>query len=250
MKTAIRFATGAAIAALAGCTLPGGTYVGGGALPLSALAVTQVDAQTKNVLYDAYLSWPKPLNAANYEIQRKIGTTGTSTVVASQNSNSYTDNTVGAGQSFTYTVRALSGTNQELTVSNSTPITVLAQQVAAPTNLTPAANATVPVGTNPTFSWNAVPNATWYYVKVTSQADGTTVYSALTANTSIQLGATSPLSFTNFGTQFPVGSPGGLARGIVYSWNVEAIRADNPASPDKATALDINPAPFQTFSQS
>ena len=63
MKLAKRLMTGFAVTLLAACTVPGtNTFVGGGALPFSALAVTSIDTETGNPSYKALLSWSAPLN--------------------------------------------------------------------------------------------------------------------------------------------------------------------------------------------
>lgn len=246
-KNALRVTATLAVTLLAACTLPNGTYVGGGPLPLSALGVTQVDPQTGKVSSEAMLSWNSALNAKTYELIRQLpGSTGK--VLTSTSDTHYTDSALDVGQVATYTVRALSGDEKELTTSNPEHVTILNQTVAKPANLKPADKATISVGDTPTFSWDAVPGANWYYVTVTNGATNQTAWSALTDKTSIAFGADSTIKLDKFNTQFPTGAPESITTGIVYSWTVEAIRGDN-ADLTKLTAVDVNPSAQQTFSQ-
>jgi hypothetical protein len=252
LKTASRLAFGLTVALIAGCTggpggvtVPGGPFLGGGPLPLSVLAVTAIDPETGNTSHKAVLEWPAALNAKNYEIQRKFGE-NPAKIVATVSEDRYTDTTVGDNQTFTYTVRALSGDNKEQTTSQPVPVAVLAAQVGKPTGLMPADNTVVGVGESPSFSWQAVSGANWYYVKVVT--GDKTVWSALTKDTSLKFGAESPLKFDNFGDQFPVGSQSSITRDLVYRWTVSAIRGDNPDL-KQVKAVDVNPSAAQRFSQ-
>lgn len=231
--------------------LPGLPHVGGGALSLSVLAVTQVDAETGNASYKALLRWPTALSARLYEVNRKFGDNPAKTLERVQEKTTYTDTQgLGAGQAFSYQVRALSGENKELTVSNYVPVTVMAQGVGKPTGMQPANGAQLGVGEVPTFSWTPVPDANWYYVTVTDGANNNArVWSALTKDASIQFGAESPLKFSSFEEHFPVGTVSSLRSGVVFRWTVQAIAAGSADSPDKATAIDLNPSAPQTFSQ-
>ena len=243
-----RLVAGLAVTFLAACTVPGtNTFVGGGPLPFNALAVTSIDAETGNPSYKALLSWNAPLNAKTYEVQRKFGDNA-SKVVATISDTKYTDATVGADQSFTYTIRALSGENKELVTSNPQTIKVLGAAVTKPTGLMPADNASIGVGEMPTFSWQPVANANWYYVRVVNGTDDSTVWSALTKDTSLKFGAESPLSLSAFADQFPVGSKASITRGVVYRWTVSAVRGD-AADLTAVHAIDVNPSAAQRFSQ-
>ena len=246
-QTASRLLTGLAAALLVGCSVPGMPHVGGGPLPLYVLAVTSVDPETGNTAHKAVLNWSTAVNAKTYEVQRKFGDNPVKVLDPVQTT-TYTDTTVGAGQSFTYTVRALSGDTRELTTSDPKTVQVLPAQVAKPTGLQPADNATVGVGEVPTFSWQPVEGANWYYVKVVNLASGETAYSGLTKNTSLKFGADSPLKFERFEEQFPVGAKSSITRGIVYSWSVSAIRGNVPELKDVG-AVDVNPSAAQKFSQ-
>ncbi|MFN3429780.1 MAG: hypothetical protein ACK46X_07490 [Candidatus Sericytochromatia bacterium] len=253
LKSASRLALGLAVTLVAGCTgaggvgVPGGPFLGGGPLPLYTLAMTQIDPETGNTSHKIVLDWPSALNAKNYEIQRKFGDQATR-VLTTVSTDSYTDATVGAGQAFTYTVRALSGDNKEQTTSQPVAVTVLPAQVGKPTGLAPADNASIGVGEDPTFSWQAVTGANWYYVRVVNGATDQVVWSALTKDASIKFGAESPLKFDNFSDQFQVGSQSSITRGIVYRWTVSAIRGDN-ADLKQVKAVDVNPSAAQKFSQ-
>lgn len=233
---------------LAGCSVPGVGYVGGGPLPLYGLAVTDVDASTGKVSQKAHLAWEKAPNARSYELSRMIGE-GARSVVATVAEERYTDDAVTEGTAFTYRVRALSGASEEVTTTDNLTLTPLAQTVGAPTELAPANQTAVPVGQNPTFTWKAAPGATYYYVKVTKVSDGGLVWSALTSGTEAKFGAPSPLKFSHFETLFPVGSQASITAGVVYRWTVSAIKADAPTNPDAAKALDVKPAAPQTFYQ-
>jgi hypothetical protein len=247
----LTFGLGLSVALLAGCTsgvgVPGGPFLGGGPLPLSTLAVTSVSPETGNATYKVLLDWPSALNARSYEVQRKFGE-NTNRVVATVSQDAYTDADVSADQSFVYSVRALSGENKELTVSQPQTVKVLGAQVAKPVGLAPADNASINVGEDPTFSWQPVTGANWYYLRVVNGATDETVYSALTSQTSIKYGAESPLKFEAFGDQFPVGAKSSITRGIVYRWTVAAVRGDN-ADLKQTKAVDVNPSAPQRFSQ-
>jgi hypothetical protein len=249
-KTASRLLFGLAVVTLAGCApgvnVPGAPLLGG-PLGLQVLGVTSVDAETGNPSYKALVHWQAALNAKNYEVQRKFGENPTK-VIATVSSTDYTDSTVGADQTFTYTVRALSGENKELVTSNPLAVKVLAAQVTKPTGLQPADNASIGVGESPSFSWQAVSGANWYYVNVIDGTNNKTVWSALTKDTSIKFGADSPLKLDAYKDEFPVGAQGGIKQGIVYRWTVSAIRGDN-ADLTKAKAIDVNPSASQRFNQ-
>ncbi|HEY9721574.1 MAG TPA: hypothetical protein V6D47_06145 [Oscillatoriaceae cyanobacterium] len=246
-KPALRVSATLAVTLLAACTLPNGTYVGGGPLPLTALGVTQVDPATQKVSSEAMLSWNSALSAKTYEVIRQLAT-GTAKVVTTTSNTSYTDSSLDVGMAASFTVRALSGDQKELTTSNPEPVAILKQQVGKPTGLQPADKATINVGDTPTFSWSAVSGANWYYVTVTNGASGKVAWSALTDNTSLKFGADSTVKLDKFTTIFPTGSNESITNGIVYSWNVEAIRGDN-SDLTKLTAIDVNPSTTQTFSQ-
>lgn len=243
---------GLALAATACSPGAGLPHVGGGALPLDVLAVTEVNAQTGNASYTALLDWPTALNAKIYQVNRKFGENpATLHATLNEPQTEYVDTAgLGAAQTFSYQVRALSGENKELTVSNFVTVGVLAQSVAKPTGLSPANNAQLGVGETPTFTWQPVAGANWYYVTVTSVANNNErVWSALTSDTTARFGAESPLRFSKFGNRFPVGTASSLSPGVVYRWTVQAIRAEGAASPDAAKAIDVNPSAPQTFSQ-
>lgn len=237
---------GLALAGLTACAIPGIPQIGG-PLSLHVLAVTEVDAVTGNTDHLAVLEWPSAFNAKTYEVIREFEG-DTAKVLASLEEDRYTDTTVGAGQTFTYQVRALSGENQELTVSDTVQVMVLPQEVAKPAGLSPEDNAQIGVGEDPTFSWQPAAGADWYYVSVTKVQDNSRVWSALTAETSIAFGADSPLRFEHFGDQFPVGEQSSITAGLVYEWSVKAIRL-NAEDPREATAVDVNPSAVQRFSQ-
>lgn len=250
-QTVSRLLVGLSVALVAGCTsgvgVPGGPFLGGGPLPLSTLAVTSISPETGNATYKVLLDWQSALNARNYEVNRKFGD-NTTRVVATVSQDAYTDADVGTGQSFVYSVRALSGENKELTVSQPQAVTVLAAQVAKPTGLVPADNASINVGEDPSFSWQPVTGANWYYLRVVNGATDETVYSALTAQTSIKFGVDSPLKFEAFADQFPVGAKSSITRGIVYRWTVSAVRGDN-ADLKQVKAVDVNPSSPHRFNQ-
>lgn len=252
-NTAFRLAVGLAVGFLAACAPlnPTGVsntpHIGGGPLPLDVLAMTSTDPETGNAKYEAFLRWSPALNGKNYEVYRKFGDAQKRPLTTTDKV-TYTDSTVGRDQTFSYDVRALSGENKELTVSNPTSVTVYAPQVGKPTNLQPADNATVGVGEVPTFKWDAVSGANWYYVKVTNMAENSVAYSALTQATSIKFGDDSPLSFSRFPDLFPVGAKSSIVRGVIYAWTVSAIRGDN-ADVAKVKAIDVNPSASLTFHQ-
>jgi hypothetical protein len=239
----------AVIFLLAGCNGgPNVPYVGLGKLPLNVLAVTTVEPETNSVTSKTYVRWPGQLNAKTYEVIRKFGD-NPAKVVASTDQTSYLDPTLSAGQSATYKVRVLSGVNAELNVSDDKPVTVLAQTIGKPDGLLPATNTTLGVGETPTFKWNAVPSATWYFVNVVRADTRASVYSALTKDTSVKFGDNSPLKFSNFGDLFPTAAPSSITAGIIFQWTVQAIRSDGGATPDDAKGIDVNTsAPFK-FSQ-
>lgn len=244
-----RFAPLAAALLLSACSVPGLGYVGGGPLPFYGLAVTDVDASTGKVSQKAYLAWEKAPNARSYELSRAMGDDAR-TVIATVATESYTDDAVVEGKSFSYRVRALSGDSAELTTTDPLALTPLAQTIAAPTDLVPANQTAVAVGETPKFSWKAVPGATYYYVKVNKVSDGALVWSTLTTGTDATFGAPSPLKFSRFDTLFPVGPQSAITAGVVYRWTVSAIKADAASdNPDAAHAVDVRPTAPQTFYQ-
>jgi hypothetical protein len=242
---ALRSALPVALFLLSGCTLPGGTYVGGSTLPLHALAITSADPVTGVVTSKVELTWPASFNAKTYQVIRTFN--GQSSNVATLSTPGYTDPSTGPTQQFSYQIQALSGEGKELITSAPVPVTVLQQTVAKPTGLTPADKSSVAIGANPTFSWQPVTGANWYYINVVNINSSTSVWSALTASTSIPFGASSPLNFSNF-TDFPTASTSSIQPGLVYRWTVQALRGDK-ATPDTATAVDVNSSAPQTFSQ-
>lgn len=251
-NTALRLAAGLAVGLLAACSNnPTGVsntpHIGGGALPLDVLAVTTTDAETGNPKYEAFLRWSPALNAKNYEVYRKFGT-NTRQLRATVQTTAYKDDSVGREQTFEYNVRALSGENAELTVTNPVSVTIFAPTVGKPTNLQPADNTVVGIGDVPTLKWDAVNGANWYYVKVNNVADGSVAYSALTQATSIKFGDNSPLAFDRIPDLLPVGAKSSIVKGIVYSWTVSAVRGDN-TDLVKTKALDVNPSAAMTFRQ-
>lgn len=236
----------------AGCSsLPNSGFVGIGKLPVNVLAVTTVDSETQNVGSKVYVRWPAQPGAKTYEVIRKFGD-NPAKVVSTTDQTSYTDTTLGANQSATFKVRALSGEGKELNASDDKSLTVLAQTVAKPDGLSPADNTSLSVGDTPTLKWNAVQGANWYYVSVTrgDKPEGQNqVYTALTKDTSIKFGDNSPLKFTNFGDVFPTAATSSISPGIIYHWLVQSIRADGGATPDDAKAIDVNTSGSLKFGQ-
>ncbi len=241
------------LGAIAACTPPGATvpgvgYVGGGALPLDVLAVTALDAETGNTSHRVALKWSSALGTKTYEIWRKFGE-GESKVLTTTDKDSYLDTTLAAKQSATYKIRAVGGDGKEIRVSEEKATTVLAQEVAKPDGLEPADKATLTAtDTTPTLKWKATPNASLYHVKVVQVSDGSSVFSATTKETSIKFGDKSPLAFDKFADLFAVGNPGGLQKGIVYRWTVQALRSDAGADVAKVRAVDVNTSAAATFS--
>lgn len=242
-----------ALLLLAGCNnsnngQPNLPFMGLGKLPLNVLAVTSADPETGTVTYKTYVRWPGQPGAKTYEVIRTFGS-NPAKVVASSGDTSFTDTSLGAGQTATFKVRALSGENQELNASDDKGVTVLAQTVGKPDGLSPQDNTSLGVGETPTLKWNGVNGANYYYVSVTRVSDGGQVFSALTKDLSIKFGDKSPLGFNNFGDLYPTGAQSSITPGIVFRWTVQAIRADGGSTPDDAKAIDVNSSATLKFSQ-
>lgn len=234
------------LALVAGCAVPGLGGAGGGALALDVLAVTAVDAVTGKVNAKVHLRWNTPPNARLFEVVRKFGDKKADVTASKQDPN-WTDDSLEAGQAATYSVRALSGESKPLTVTDEKAVTVLKNEVARPGALKPADNARLGVGETPMMSWDPVPNATWYYVRVVRGDNDQQVYAALTRNTSVKFGEASPLKFDKFGDLFPTGGDAGLARAVLHEWSVSAIRAASGDDPNRVTAIDVTPSAVQGF---
>lgn len=242
-KPAARLVTGLAVVALFGCQPPAIPGLIG--LAPKVLALTTQDAVTGVVKHRVALDWADALNARQYEVIRKFG--DKSSIFTTQESH-YVDDTVGAGQTFTYSIRALSGTNEELTASDPKSVTVLAKEVAAPTLSEPANNATVAIGEVPTFSWQAAQNANWYYITVRDGRTNDLTWSALTQDTSIKYASESPLKLDELTDQFPVGKKADITKGIVYQWQVQSLRGDAGVLKE-VKGLDVTPSEQRQFSQ-
>lgn len=241
-----RFLLAPVLALAAGCSVPGIGGAGGGALALDLLAVTSVDAVTGKVNAKVHLRWNAPPNARLFEVVRKFGDQKAD-VTASQQAPNWTDDSLEPGQTATYSLRALSAESKTLTVSDEKAVTVLKNEVAKPAGLKPADNARLGVGETPMMSWDPVPNATWYYVRVVRGDNDQQVYAALTRNTSVKFGEGSPLKFEKFGDLYPTGGDAGLARAVLHEWSVSAIRAGNGDDPNRVTAIDVTPSAVQGF---
>ena len=235
-----------ALALATGCAVPGLAGAGGGALALDALAVTAVDAETGKVSAKVHLRWNAPPNARLFEVVRKFGDQPAG-VKASQQGPNWTDESLEPGQAATYKVQALSGESKVLTVSDEKAVAVLKNEVAKPTGLKPADNARLGVGEAPMMSWEPVPGASWYYVRVIRGDNDQQVYAALTRNTSVKYGEGSPLRFEKFGDLYPTGGDAGLARAVLHKWSVSAIRTTGGDDPNRVTAIDVMPSPVQGF---
>lgn len=233
---------------LVACTVPGVGYVGAGDLPLDVLAVTASDAETGNTSYRVALKWSAAPGAKTYEVQRKFSDQAVK-ILTTTDKDSFIDTTLSAKQLANYKVRALGGDAKELKVSGEKSIAVLAQEVAKPDGLEPADNAALGIGELPLLKWKAVVNASWYYVRVARVSDDSTVFSAMTKETSIRFGDKSPLAFEKFADLFPVGTPGGIQKGIVHRWSVQAIRTDGGTDPALVKAVDVNSSAGFRFSQ-
>lgn len=246
-------ALAALLATTASCAAPGATvpvvgYVGVGNLPLDVLAVTAIDAETGNKSSKVALKWSTVLGTKSYEIWRKFGA-GEMKVLTTTEKDTYEDASLAPGQAATYKVRAVGGDGKEIKVTEEKAATVLAQEVAKPDGLEPADKATLgATDTTPTLKWKAVANAALYHVKVAQVSDGKAVFSATTKDTSIKYGDKSPLSFSAFPDLFGTGNPGGLQKGIVYRWTVQALRTDAGADVAKVRAVDVNTSAASTFS--
>jgi hypothetical protein len=243
-----------AASALAACSAPGATvpgigYVGTGPLPFDVLAVSTTDPVTGNASYRVNLKWSAAPGGKSYEVWRKFGDQAQLTVLTTTEKDAYVDTSLSAKQAATYKIRAIGGDAKELKVSEEKAVTVLAQEVAKPTGLEPADNATLPVGDLPTLKWQAVPNATFYYVRVARVSDEQSVFSALTKATSIKFGDQSPLAFNAFGDLFGTGNPGGIQKGVVHRWTVQALRTDGATDPAAVRAVDANTSAESKFSQ-
>ena len=241
-----RLVTATALALVAGCSVPGLTGAGGGALALDALAVTAVDAETGKVSAKVHLRWNSPPNARLFEVIRKFGDQAAG-VKASQQTPNWTDDSLEPGQAATYKVQALSGESKVLTVSDERAVTVLKNEIGKPEGLEPPDNARLGVGEAPMLSWKPVPDATWYYVRVVRGDNDQQVYAALTRNTSVKYGEGSPLKFEKFDDLYPTGGEAGLARAVLHKWTVSAIRATGGDDPNRVTAIDVTPSPVQGF---
>lgn len=245
--------TAVALSALAACTPPGATvpvvgYVGGGALPLDVLAVTQIDAETGNTSFRVALKWSTALGTKSYEIWRKFGDQPMK-VLTTTDKDSYVDTSLTAKQAATYKIRAVGGDAKEIRASEEKATTVLTQEVAKPDGLEPADNAVLgSTETTPTLKWKAVANASLYHVKVVKVSDDSAVFSATTKDTSIKFADKSPLAFDKFADLFAVGNPAGLQKGIVYRWTVQALRTDGGADMAKIKAVDVNTSTASKFS--
>jgi hypothetical protein len=238
----------ASLALLAGCQVPGfgGGSAASGTLTVDALAVTQADPETGNVGHKVFVRWNPTLNARRYEVIRKFGDQPAS-VKASQNEPNWVDDSMGAGQTASYKIQALSGDSKVLTSSNEKALTVLKSEVAKPTGLVPADNAKIGVGETPMLQWQPVEGATWYYVKVLRGDDNSQVYAALTRNTSVKFGEPSPVKLEKFADVFPVGGGADIARGVIHRWSVSALRTTGGDDPAKVTAIDAKPSAVQGF---
>jgi hypothetical protein len=241
-----RLLPAALITLLAGCSVPGLMGPGGGALALDVLAVTAVDAETAKVTSKVHLRWNAPPNARLFEVVRKFGDQAAG-VKASQETPNWTDESLEAGQTAAYTVRALGGDSKALTVSDEKTVTVLKNEVAKPTGLKPVDNARIGVGETPMLSWEPVPNATWYHVRVIRGDNDVQVYAALTRNTSVKLGEASPITLPKFEDILPTGGDAGLARAVLHKWTVSAVRTTGGDDPARVTAIDVTPSAVQGF---
>lgn len=230
----------------ASCSVPGIGAAGGGALTFDVLAVTAVDAVTGKVNAKVHLRWSSPPNARLFEVVRKFGDTKPSVVYSSGNPN-WTDDSLQPGQAATYSVRVLGGDSKALTVSDEKAVTVLETKLAKPAGLKPADNAKLGVGETPMLSWEPVPDATWYYVRVVRGDNDQQVYAALSRNTSVKLGEASPLKFDKFGDLFGTGGDASLARAVLHTWSVSAVRSSNGDDPNRATAIEVMPSAVQGF---
>lgn len=250
-----RILVAATAVVLTACTVPaqGGSPLGpagvvGGALVLDVLAVTTVDAETQNPRHRVQLRWASAPNARAYEVIRKLEGKPAS-VKATLTGTSWEDDALGAGQSATYKVQALGSQDAKvLTASDEKTVTVLKDEVPAPTGLKPSDNTNLGVDEVPTLSWERVDAAAWYYVKVWRTKDEKVVYAALTPSTSIKLGDRSPLTMEKFPAVLPVEGDSRLERGLVHRWTVSAVRTAGGQEPARVTALEHRPSEMLRFS--
>ncbi|MEB3328534.1 MAG: hypothetical protein VKQ33_04820 [Candidatus Sericytochromatia bacterium] len=223
---------------------PGGPS---GALPLDVLAVTTVDAETQNPRYRIHVRWPAAPNARIYEVIRRFEG-GQASVKATLQAPGWVDDALGAGQGAAYKVNALAGDSKVLTVTDEKAITVLREEVPAPTGLVPVDGAVLGVDEVPTLSWDRVEGAAWYHVRVWRASDDQVIYAALTSSTSVKLGDRSPLLLEKFPDVLPVEGEGSLQRGVVHRWTVSAVRTTGGQDPARVTAIDHRPSKVHRFS--
>lgn len=217
------------------------------ALTLDILGVTRVDLETQNARHRIYLSWPQIADASLYEVIRRLDGRPAS-VQTARTETAWVDDALIAGQGAGYKVQALSSKSQVLTVSDEKSVTLLASEVAPPTGLKPSNNAVLDVGDVPTFSWDRMDDAQWYYVSVVRANDDRLVYSAMTSSTSIKFGERSPLQLEKFPGILPVESGAGLERGVVHKWTVSSVRTTGGSDPSRVTAIDVRASELQRFS--
>jgi fibronectin type 3 domain-containing protein len=154
------------------------------------------------------LSWDAVANAGNYQVLRN------GTVVALPLTNSYVDSGLTNGVTYTYTLKAVSGTHSSLVSSAVTavPSASGASALAAPTNV-----AAVAGDSSASVSWSAVAGATSYELR----RDGVVV--ATTALTTVV--------------------DSGLTNGSSYSYTVTAKNASTTSAASSAVTATPNVAP-------
>lgn len=218
-----------------------------GVVNLDVLGVTVVDLETQNARHRIHLSWPEVPQVRSYEIIRRLEGRPAS-VQKSQAGTSWVDDALIAGQGASYKVQGLSAESKVMASSDERSVTLLASEVKAPAGLKPSNNAVLDVGEVPTFMWERVDEAQWYYVSVVRANDDRLVYAALTSSTSIKFGERSPLQLEKFPDILPLENNGGLERGVVHKWTVSSVRTTGGSDPSRVTALDVRASELQRFS--
>lgn len=205
-----------------------------------APASTSVTSITTN---SAVINWASVANASSYDIQYKLNSASTFTTVAGLTGTSYSLSGLSASSTYEYQVKAncASGTGSFTSLQSFT--TASAPVCAAPVNVT----ASSITGTTSIISWNAVPSASYYYIRYKKSNAKTWIQTATVTTTSYQLTGLS--TRTTYNVQVYVV----CSNGSTFSTQISFKTANAPANPAAPvneviiTAKDfkVSPVPAQ-----
>ena len=113
-----------------------------------------------------YIKWNAVANASQYKVYRSTSKNGTYTLLGTTTATHYTDNKAGSGYTYYYKVRAISKVKSTANSVFSVPVAGICHCAKPTVKITTSAG-------KPKLTWNAVADASKYYIYRSTEANGT-----------------------------------------------------------------------------